>query len=118
MFYRLAMRDQAVRGVLVGAGWAVLSAPAAAGLTALVWQFPLVLAGTEGGFGAVPGAIISMVLFMTLFSFFAGMAAIGAVGAGAGYFVRERSAVAAAISGVAVGVVAALIVAVADVYLT
>ena len=46
------------------------------------------------------------------------MAAIGAVGAGAGYFVRERSAVAAAISGVAVGVVAALIVAVADVYLT
>ena len=59
-----------------------------------------------------------MVLFMTLFSFFAGMAAIGAVGAGAGYFVRERSAVAAAIAGIAVGVVAALIVAVADVYLT
>ncbi|GAA1731156.1 hypothetical protein GCM10009832_11330 [Dietzia kunjamensis subsp. schimae] len=102
----------------MGAGWAVLSAPAAAGLTALVWQFPLVLAGTGGGFEAVPGAIISMALFMTLFSFLAGAAAIGAVGAGAGYLVRERSAVGAAIAGIAVGVLSALIVAVADVYLT
>lgn len=112
------MRDQTVRSVLVAAGSAVLSAPAAAGLTALVWQFPLVLAGTGGGFEAVPGAIISMVLFMTLFSFLAGVAAIGAVGAGAGFLVRTHSAVVSALAGVPVGILAALIVAVAGAYLS
>lgn len=66
----------------------------------------------------MPSAIISMVLFLTLFSFFAGVAAIGAVGAGAGYLVRERSAVGVAIAGIAVGVLAALIVAVSGICLT
>lgn len=32
----------------------MLSAPAAAGLSALVWQFPLVLAGTEAVLGLCP----------------------------------------------------------------
>lgn len=112
------MQDQTARNMLVAAGCAVLSAPIAAGLTALGWQFPLVLAGTGGGPEAVPGAIISMVLFMTLFSFLAGAAAIGAVGVGAGYLVRKRTSVDAAIVGIAVGVLAALTVAVADVFLT
>lgn len=108
-----------MRGVVVGAGCAVLSAPAAAGLIALVWQFPIAIAGTGGrSVRAAYAATLTMIMFMTLFSVFGGALAIGAVGAGAGYLVRERSAVGAAIAGIAVGVLAALIVAVADVYLT
>ena len=107
------MKQPTQRNVFTAAGTAVLSAPVAAGMTALIWQFPLVLAGTGGG----PGAVLSMALFMTMFSVFAGVAAIGAVGAGAGYLVRERSAVVAVLVGIAVGVLAALIVATADVYL-
>lgn len=111
------MKQPTQRNVFTAAGTAVLSAPVAAGMTALIWQFPLVLAGTGGGPGAVPGAVLSMALFMTMFSVFAGVAAIGAVGAGAGYLVRKRSAVVAVLVGIAVGVLAALIVATADVYL-
>lgn len=111
------MSEPTQRRVLTAAGAAVLSAPVAAGVTALIWQFPLVLAGTGGGPGAVLAAMISMVLFMTMFSVFAGVAAVGAVGAGAGYLARQRSAVGAVLVGVAVGVLAALVVAIADVYL-
>ena len=112
------MKQPTQRNVFTAAGTAVLSAPVAAGTTALIWQFPLVLAGTGGGPGAVPGAILSMALFMTLFSFLAGAAAIGAVGAGAGFLVRTHSAVVSALAGVPVGILAALIVAVAGAYLS
>lgn len=102
-----------------GAVFAVLSAPFAAGLTALVWQFPIAIAGTSGqSVGAALSATLTMAMFMTLFSVFAGVLAIGAVGAGAGYLTGRRSPGAARIAGVAVGCVSALVVAVADVILT
>lgn len=104
---------------MVGAGCAVLSAPAAAGLTALVWQFPIAIAGTGGrSVGAAYAATLTMIMFMTLFSVFGGALAIGVVGAGVGFLARARPTLVAAMAGIAVGVLAALIVAVADVYLT
>ncbi|MBM4605668.1 hypothetical protein GS575_23675 [Rhodococcus hoagii] len=59
-------------------------------MTALVWQFPVAIAGTAGhSVGAAIGAAVTMVAFMTLFSIFGGVLAIGLVGAGAGYLVRH-----------------------------
>lgn len=113
------MRPDTKRSLWTGAGVAVFSAPIAAGLTALVWQFPIAVAGTDGrSLGAAFGASFSMVLFMTLFSIFGGVLAIGAVGAGAGYLVRHRPPRAAQIVGVAVGIASAVVVAVADLILT
>ena len=111
------MTDSTSRSLL-GAGFAALSAPMAAGLVALVWQFPVMVAGTSGGsLGAAFAATLSMVMFMSLFSVFAGGVAVGLVGAGAGFLVKGYSAVEPAIAGIFVGVLAALIVAIADLFL-
>lgn len=97
----------------------MLSAPVAAGSTALVWQFPVAIAGTAGhSVGAAIGAAVTMVAFMTLFSIFGGVLAIGLVGAGAGYLVRHFRPGSPQIAGIAVGCASALVVAVADVLLT
>lgn len=113
------MKDPTARSVLIGAGCAVLAAPVAAGLTALVWQFPIAVAGTDGrSVGAAFAAVITMVAFMTLFSVFGGIVAIGLVGAGAGFLARARPPHVAALAGIAVGLLAALIVAIADIFLT
>lgn len=113
------MRElESSRNMLIGAGTAVLSAPVAAGLTALVWQFPIAVAGTAGGDpGAALAAILTMTMFMTLFSVGGGAVAVGLVGAVAGFLVRRGAASAAVVAGVAVGILAALVVAVADAYL-
>lgn len=98
---------------------AVLAAPVAAGLTALVWQFPIIMAGNSGGdLGSVIGAVFSMIVMMTIFSFFGGTLAIALAGAGAGYLVRRESLRSHVVAGVAVGVVAALVVAVSGAFLT
>lgn len=60
---------------LVAAGIAVLAAPIAAGLIPLVWQFPVMIAGTSGGsVGSAFAAALTMVMVMSLFSVFAGVA--------------------------------------------
>lgn len=117
--YFRVMEKESSRNALISAGFAVATAPMAAGLTALVWQFPIAVAGTGGrSVGAAYAAAITMVAFMTLFSVFAGIVAIGLVGAGVGFLARARPPLVAAFAGIAVGVLAALIVAVTDVYLT
>ncbi len=96
----------------------MLSAPVAAGLTALVWQFPIAVAGSGGrSVGAAYAATLTMIAFMTLFSVFGGVLAVGLVGAGAGFVVRGRSAKVEALAGITVGILAALVVAIAGVYL-
>ena len=60
---------------LVAAGIAVLAAPIAAGLIPLVGQFPVMIAGTSGGsVGSAFAAALTMVMVMSLFSVFAGVA--------------------------------------------
>ena len=109
------MRMSLKQGIGTGAVAAVLTAPMASGLIALAWQFPIVMAGTEGhSLGALLGATISMALFMTLFSFFGGVVAIAALGGAAGYVVRDRPGRVHAIAGVFVGILAALGVAAFD----
>lgn len=113
------MQPNSKRSLWEGACFAVLSAPVAAGLTALVWQFPIAIAGTAGhSVGAAIAASVTMVAFMTLFSIFGGVLAIGLVGAGAGYLVRHLRPRAPQTAGIAVGCASALVVAVADVFLT
>jgi len=113
------MQPATKRSLWEGAASAVLSAPVAAGLTALVWQFPIAIAGTAGhSVGAAIAASVTMVAFMTLFSIFGGVLALGLVGAGAGYLVRHLRPRAPQIAGIAVGCASALVVAVADVFLT
>jgi len=113
------MQPDSKRSLWEGARFAVFSAPVAAGLTALVWQFPIAVAGTDGhSVGAAIGASITMVAFMTLFSIFGGVLAIGSVGAGAGYLVRHLRPRAPQLAGIAVGCASAVVVAVADVFLT
>lgn len=115
----MAMQPESKRSLREGACSAVLSAPVAAGLTALVWQFPIAVAGTAGhSIGAALSASITMVAFMTLFSIFGGVLAIGIVGAGAGYLARRVGSKAPQIAGIAVGCASAVVVAVADVLLT
>lgn len=113
------MQPDARRSLWEGARFAVCSAPVAAGLTALVWQFPIAVAGTAGhSLGAAVGASITMAAFMTLFSIFGGVLAIGSVGAGAGYLVRHLRPRAPQIDGIAVGCASAVVVAVGDLFLT
>lgn len=113
------MQPNSKRSLWEGACFAVLSAPVAAGLTALVWQFPIVMVGTDGhSVGAAVAASATMVVFMTLFSIFGGVLAVGLVGAGAGYLVRHLRPGAPKIAGIAVGSASALVVAVANAILT
>lgn len=109
--YRRAMKKESDRNVLISAGFAVVTAPIAAGVMALVWKFPIIMVGISGG--TVDDAIsaaFSMFVFMTLFSFFIGLFVIGLVGAGAGVLVRQGPVLDAVATGVAVGVLAALVV--------
>lgn len=99
------------RNVLISAGFAVVTAPFAAGVMALVWKFPLIMVGNSGGtVGDAIAAAFSMFVFMTLFSFFIGIVVIGLAGAGAGILVRHGPALDAVSTGFAVGVLAALVV--------
>ncbi|MEU5843859.1 hypothetical protein [Rhodococcus sp. NPDC047139] len=112
------MQDETAQSMRTSAIVAVLSGPVAAGVTASVWQFPVVMVGNTGGtLGAVFGAIFSMFVFMTIFSFLGGAVAVALVGAGAGYLVRGRSVKAHALAGLAGGALAALVVAVAGAFL-
>lgn len=105
------MESESGRNVLISAGFAIVTAPVAAGVMALVWKFPIALAGIGGGsVDSAYAASLSMVAFMTLFSFFLGLLVIGVAGAGAGVFVRHGPALDAVSTGVAVGVLAALAV--------
>ena len=100
---------------MLAAGTALVSAPVGAGLVALVWQFPVMIAGRSGGdVGAAIAAAITMVMFMTVFSIFAGALGVAAAGAGVGYLVRRRPMWAALIGGVVVGIVAAVTVSGVD----
>ncbi|MGB3771955.1 MAG: hypothetical protein WBA00_12510 [Rhodococcus sp. (in: high G+C Gram-positive bacteria)] len=111
------MKEMTTRGMKNGAFWALGSAPMAAGLTALVWQFPIAIAGTDGrSIGAALAAILTMLMFMTLFSLLAGAVAIALIGAVAGYAARRRSRRVQIAVGCAVGIGSALVVAVADAY--
>lgn len=109
--YRRAMKKESDRNVLISAGFALVTAPIAAGVMALVWKFPIIMVGISGG--TVDDAIsaaFSMFVFMTLFSFFIGLFVIGLVGAGAGVLVRRGPVLDAVATGVAVGALAALAV--------
>lgn len=89
----------------------MVTAPVTAGVMALMWKFPIIMVGISGG--TVRDAILaalSMLVFMTLFSFFIGIAVIGLAGAGAGVLVRHGPALDAVSTGVAVGILAALVV--------
>ena len=98
-----------------GAVSAVLSAPVLAGVVAIVWQFPIVMVGTEGrSLGAMFGAIISMGIFMTLFSFFGGALLVAFLGAVAGYCVNRGPRKAQLLAGAVVGAIAAVAVAAFD----
>ena len=60
---------------------------------ALVWKFPIIMVGISGGtVGDAIAAAFSMFVFMTLFSFFIGIAVIGLAGVGAGILVRRGPA--------------------------
>ena len=79
------MMEKEDRNVLISAGLSVVTAPVAAGVMAWVWKFPIVMVGNSGG--TVDDAIsatFSMLLFMTVFSFFIGIVVIGLAGAGVG----------------------------------
>lgn len=105
------MEKESDRNVLISAGSAVVTAPIAAGVMALIWKFPLIMVSISGG--TVDDAIaaaFSMLVFMTLFSFFVGIAVIGLAGAGAGVLVRDGPALDAVSNGVGVGILAALVV--------
>ena len=93
-----------------------MTAPVAAGVMAWVWKFPIIMVGNSGGTaGDAISAAFSMLVFMTLFSFFIGIAVIGLAGAGAGVLVRQGPVLDAVSAGVAVGVLAALVVLTGDV---
>ena len=105
------MMEKEDRNVLISAGLSVVTAPVAAGAMAWVWKFPIVMVGVSGG--TVDDAIsaaFSMVVFMTVFSLFIGIVAIGLAGAGVGVLVRRGPVLDAVAAGVAVGVLAALVV--------
>ena len=105
------MMEKEDRNVLISAGLSVVAAPVAAGVMAWVWKFPIVMVGNSGG--TVDDAIsaaFSMLLFMTVFSFFIGIVVIGLAGAGVGVLVRRGPVLDAVVAGVAVGVLAALVV--------
>ncbi|MBB1055682.1 hypothetical protein ABIE38_003520 [Dietzia sp. 2505] len=105
------MEKASGRNAWISAGFAVVTAPVAAGVMALVWKFPIALVGIGGGdVNSVYAAALTMVAFMTLFSFFIGFFVIGLAGAGAGVLVRHGPTLDAVTTGVAVGVVAALVV--------
>ena len=112
------MMEKEDRNVLISSGLSVLMAPVAAGVVAWVWKFPIVMVGNSGG--TVDDAIsaaCSMLLFMTVFSFFIGIVVIGLAGAGAGVLVRRGAVLDAVAAGLAVGVLAALVVGFAGVLL-
>lgn len=95
------------RNVLISAGLSVVTAPVAAGVMAWVWKFPIVMVGVSGGtIDDAISAAFSMVVFMTVFSLFIGIVAIGLAGAGVGVLVRCGPV----LDAVAVGVLAALVV--------
>ena len=105
------MMEKEDRNVLISAGLSVVAAPVAAGVMAWVWKFPIVMVGNSGG--TVDDAIsaaFSMLLFMTVFSFFIGIVVIGLAGAGVGVLVRRGPVLDAVAAGVAVGGLAALVV--------
>ncbi|MCT1434110.1 hypothetical protein [Dietzia maris] len=109
----LQLMEKEDRNVLISAGLSVVTAPVAAGVMAWVWKFPIVMVGNSGG--TVDDAIsaaFSMLLFMTVFSFFffIGIVVIGLAGAGVGVLVRRGPVLDAVVAGVAVGVLAALVV--------
>lgn len=107
----LRLMEKEDRNVLISAGLSVVTAPVAAGVMAWVWKFPIVMVGNSGG--TVDGAIsaaFSMLLFMTVFSFFIGIVVIGLAGAGVSVLVRRGPVLDAVAAGVAVGVLAALVV--------
>lgn len=105
------MKKESDRNVLISAGFAVVTAPIAAGVMALVWKFPIIMVGISGGTANdAISAAFSMFVFMTLFSFFIGIAVIGLAGAGPGVLVRHGPVLDAVSTGVAVGIVAALVV--------
>ncbi|MBB1029753.1 hypothetical protein G6027_02345 [Dietzia sp. SLG310A2-38A2] len=110
------MEKESDRNVLISAGFAVVAAPVAAGVMALAWKFPIIMVGVSGGtVGDAIAAAFSMFVFMTLFSFFIGIAVIGIAGAGAGILVRRGPALDAVFTGVAVGILAAMVVGFAGV---
>ena len=105
------MMQKEDRNVVVSAGLSIVTAPAAAGVMALVWKFPIVMVGDSGGtIDDAISAAFSMVVFMTLFSFFMGIVVIGLVGAGLGVLVRRGPVLDAVTAGVSAGVLAALVV--------
>jgi len=94
--------------VIAGATAAVLAAPLAAALTALVWEWPVFMVGTEGGtprsaFGAAFTAILYLVA--------GGVVVLGGLGAGAGYLLRHQAIGAAIAAGTLVALCAAVGVA-------
>ena len=112
------MMEKEDRNVLISAGLSVVTAPVAAGAMAWVWKFPIVMVGISGGtVDDAVSAAFSMLLFMTVFSFFIGIVVIGLAGAGAGVLVRRGAVLDAVAAGLAVGVLAALVVGFAGVLL-
>ena len=108
-YFRLMEKED--RNVLISAGLSVVTAPVAAGVMAWVWKFPIVMVGNSGGtVDDAVSAAFSMLLFMTVFSFFIGIVVIGLAGAGVGVLVRRGPVLDAVAAGVAVGVLAALVV--------
>lgn len=96
------------RRVLVGGGSAVLSTVLAAGLTGLVWKFPVFMVGIVGGIDGFVGGMVTALLWLTLMTLFLGGLLIFALGAASALPVRTAPTWMSIAAGSAVGVLVAV----------
>ena len=83
--------DLAGGRILFGMVAMIVSAHLAAGLVALVWRFPLMMVGVEGGdLGAAYVAMMTVFFMLTFASFGLGLLVVGALGAAIGWVLRRR----------------------------
>ncbi len=102
--------DESAAPALLGAFGALLGTPLVAALMALIWKYPLLMVGNEGGdLGAAYVAALTVVFYLTLASMGLGFVVVGAVGGGLGWAVRRRGKAWAFGAGAAFGAVLAVV---------
>lgn len=97
---------------------AVAATPLAAGAVALVWKFPVFMGGVMGGPGAVIGAALTAVIWLTIGSLMLGTALVFGLGAGVGRLLRRSPVWASITVSVSIGVILAVAYAVIGVTYT